>query len=135
MPWVLTAADLAATIHEANDPMFWRAVSTLSAAPCKMKMGRFGDKCFLGDSQNARCSLAISHSFFCFISFFCALLFNPCDQVETGRTRADGRPIVLYYNTVTRQSTFDTPMFATWATEKEQRKHKRHKRRIRRKGI
>jgi hypothetical protein len=41
---------------------------------------------------------------------------NPTNwrAVETGRTRKDGTAITLYYNTVTKQSTFDEPMFATW---------------------
>jgi hypothetical protein len=34
--------------------------------------------------------------------------------VETGRKRKDGTPITMYYNTVTKQSTFDLPMFAVW---------------------
>ena len=34
--------------------------------------------------------------------------------VSTGRRRADGTPLVLYYNKATKQTTFDTPMFATW---------------------
>ena len=45
--------------------------------------------------------------------------------VQTGGHRPDGTAIVLYYNTVTRQSTFDTPLFAAWADAADQRRNRR----------
>lgn len=46
---------------------------------------------------------------------------NNWRAVETGRRRKDGSPITMYYNTVTKQSTFDLPMFATWGSNMAQK--------------
>ena len=37
--------------------------------------------------------------------------------IDTGHVHDDGRPIALYANRVTKQSTFDAPLFASWSSD------------------